>query len=535
MPPIRATSLLALLCLPSMLACKDPGRIDLYLRASDDLDLSAIAEVEVRLLAEATGRELTRSTVAGTNLAELPRLFARTAIDPGTAYVFEVRADTEPAICASGRAVGRSLPVSVGSDTSRSEATVFVACADGITPTGRLRAERALHAAIWAPVQGGALMVGGASVLSYADATAVPLASVELYDIASGQFASTPELLDARILPGVALDAEGRVVVLGGGTARFFDPEQWLDSVEEIDGTARRPKGPIDGGWLGPLTVSLPDGSLALLGIGLHRTPPTLYQASFYDPGTEQIPRDALEKNPANQIVVPIPGQARALLAGGDGGPGESLRPSLFCGAGDCGCGDAPCLVDLADEDAPPSWGPGAGWNDAAGAYLPCPSGGGTAWIVGGKIQDPDAPAQELSVGDVYCYASTPTPSLDLVHVGTLRARNAHGVVAVRGDRLLVVGGFENEAVGGNLVPRGIPEAELVRVSACECEGIEPGDVTDVVVDETLGELGHLLLARASVLLGDGTVLITGNTAIVGTNVEAGSDAWVFNPDLPEE
>jgi hypothetical protein len=149
-------------------------------------------------------------------------------------------------------------------------------------------------------------------------------------------------------------------------------------------------------------------------------------------------------------------------------------------------------------------------------------------------MRDPEAPRQDVSVGDVYCYRDTDTPSMDFVHVGTLRARNAHAVVAVRGDRLLVVGGFTNEPVGGNIVPRGIREAELVTVSACGCEPLGAFDVTDVVVDETLGEVGHLLLARASVLLGDGTVLITGNTTIVGSSIEASSDAWVFNPDLPD-
>lgn len=537
----RTTLALPLLLGLAANACKDPGRIDLLLRLSDELDLAPLGDVEVRLLSGASGSELRRATVSGANLADLPQVFSKSEIDPGSSYVFEVRAAVDTEVCASGRVVGRSLPVTVSSDTAVSSATAYVACADGITKTGQLRDARALSGAIWAPNQGGALLVGGASRVDFSDAstTATPLSSVEVYDVAQGEFSSVPDLLDARMSPGLALDAEGRVVVLGGAAQLFMDPREWLDSVEEIDGAARRGKGLLDGRWVDPRPIALSDGTLALVGVGLHLAPDVTYQASFYDPRTETIPHDAIERFPLNEIAVAFPGRGRALLAGGASGTSDPLRPVLFCDTGDCGCAEAPCLVELGEEGAPETWGAGPGWSDSAGAWLSCPEGGGTAWIVGGRITDPGQPADpDQSVGDVFCYRDTDDPSRAFERVGVLRARNGHGVVALRGNRLLVVGGAWSEAGDGVQLSHGITEAEIVRVSPCACDPIEPEAVTTVVVDPTLDEVGQYLTSRNPLLLGDGTVLVTGvarlNLVDGDPVLQAGTDAWVFNPDLPE-
>lgn len=536
-PPKRSALLLALV-LPLAGACKQPGRLDLLLRSSDDLDLTAVASIEVRLLEDATGAEVGRATVAGSDLAALPELLAKSELGPNVDYVFEVRATVDTGVCASGRVVGRSLPLSVESDTSTDSSTAYVACADGVAPTGRTNDVRTGHAAIWAPAEGGALLIGGASTLVTpgVNPTVTALASVDVYDVAAGQFSTAPPMHEARFLPGAALDAEGAVVVVGGVSDRVYTPEEWLDSVEELDGDERRLEGLTDGRWLEPRTLTLTDGTLAIMGLGVAvqggGLPLLPYQVSFYDPRTQQVPHDAIETTFVNGIVVPFPGRGRALLAGGDAGP-EPARPRLFCEAGQCGCDDGACLIELGDAADPDTWGPGPRWNDAAGAWLPCPEGGGTAYIVGGKTR-PDGADREDIWGDVYCHRDTDEPDTGFVNVGELdEPRTGAGVVALRGGRLLVVGGYDDVAVGEASLPRGKASALILSVSACGCEGLAPGDVTEVPIDDSIGDIGHFLLGRSAVTLGDGTVLITGTASIDVDSVEAGSDAWVFNPDLP--
>lgn len=531
-PRSRRIFLPAIVILALLASCKKPGRLDLLLRPSEDLELAAVDELEVRLLDARDGHEMGRANVAGTDLDALPNLFDRSPIDPHVPYVFEVRAEVAAEVCASGRVVGRSLAVEVASDDAVGAATMYVACAESASPTGRMHVARVGHAAIWAPVQGGALFLGGASQLGSSNATYEGLDSIERYDVATGRFTELPALLEPRFMPGAALDADGRVFVMGGGPGGSLVDQafEWVDTVEEVDGDARRGKGLLDSKWPRPVVLPLSDGTVALFGFGIHGLALPV-QATFYDPATETNARGYLTRGLGeyNLLAVAMAGRDRALLVGAFDEANGEARPSLFCASGCCEA-PGPCFVPLGEEGpparpGPSNWGPGPAWKEAAGAWLACPDGGGTVTITGGHLG-----ASTEALDDIWCYEDAEgEPSREgLSRIGGLNhARWGHGMVAIRPGHVLVVGGTAG--------PNGsVEQAEILRVDPCSCAPLDDADVTEAVIDPSLDNVGRGMWGGSEVVLGDGTVLLSGAmSANAALDLVADDEAWVFMPDLP--
>ena len=73
----RTTPFLPLLLGLAANACKDPGRLDLLLRLSDELDSAPLGDVEVRLLSDASGNVAEAARRLATDRANLYRRMRR--------------------------------------------------------------------------------------------------------------------------------------------------------------------------------------------------------------------------------------------------------------------------------------------------------------------------------------------------------------------------------------------------------------------------------------------------------------------------
>jgi uncharacterized protein (TIGR03382 family) len=150
------------------------------------------------------------------------------------------------------------------------------------TTTGSMSTGRALHAA--AKVAGNRVLVVGGTDTSAID----PLASAELYDVASGTFAVTGPMSVPRLWHAASALADGRALVTGGSsTGAAMDGSGVVDSGEVFD--------PATGTWSPPVhmasqrrfhTSTLLDGGRVLVAGGLDSMASQIGTADVFDPKT---------------------------------------------------------------------------------------------------------------------------------------------------------------------------------------------------------------------------------------------------------
>jgi len=195
--------------------------------------------------------------------------------------------------------------------------------------TGSLTTTRAYHTATLLP-NGKVLVAGG-----YLNGTYGHLESAELYDPASGTWAATGSLVTARAVQSATLLRDGKVLVLGGwGTAN--GTVSVLASAELYD--------PSSGNWAatGSLATGrylntatlLSDGKVLVAGgyVGGTTDDSWLKSAELYDPasGTWAATGDLLTRRAAHTATLLPNGDV--LVAGGYGPSGNYLVAELYVG-----------------------------------------------------------------------------------------------------------------------------------------------------------------------------------------------------------
>jgi hypothetical protein len=189
--------------------------------------------------------------------------------------------------------------------------------ASGIfSPTGSMGTARAYFAAV--ELKDGRVLVAGGQECTYAAlAVCDDLSSAELYDPASGTFSPTGSMVTARAPGSATLLADGRVLVIGGGSiggglnpasAELYDPSTGKFSATGSMGTARS----------GYSATLLRDGRVLVA--GGETSPASATSAELYSPSTGRF-------SPAGSMISPhflqtatLLSDGRVLVAGGGQG-----------------------------------------------------------------------------------------------------------------------------------------------------------------------------------------------------------------------
>ena len=182
-------------------------------------------------------------------------------------------------------------------------------------PTGSMAQPRMGHTATTVQRDGGArvLIVGG-----FDDNSQKTTASAELYDPATGTFAATGSLSQARFGQTATLLADGRVLIAGGQSRALA-----LNSAEVYDPKTGMfvPAGPMAQSRFGQTATLLPNGQVLVAG-GYNASQMWLASAELYDPATGKFsPAGNMESPRVFHAAVAL-ADGRVLITGGSGKPG---------------------------------------------------------------------------------------------------------------------------------------------------------------------------------------------------------------------
>jgi hypothetical protein len=208
--------------------------------------------------------------------------------DPDTDAFTEVAA-TQPHVYGVVVRLRDGRVLLAGGDGGVTAAELFDPDTDTVTPTGSLAQGRSMFTAHTLP--DGRVAVFGGSSLS-AGGIHAPLASIELYDPATGTFTTAPYALTiGRTWHASALVRDGTVLVMGGYTVDTLCSSSvgTVDQVDLVAGTvtpfAALPDGKTSAEWN---AVTLLDGSIVAVGGGACGTATALPEVYFL-PG-EPVP-----------------------------------------------------------------------------------------------------------------------------------------------------------------------------------------------------------------------------------------------------
>ena len=182
---------------------------------------------------------------------------------------------------------------------------------------GEMSVERATHQATL--LETGQVLITGGCAGRGCDPI---LASVELYDPASGSFRPVAAMAKPRAGHAAVALPDGRVFVAGGwtgesatATAEVYDP-----------GTGRwTSAGEMSVARMGPIAVPLPDGRVLIVG-GEPRTGGPVATAEIFDPTTSTFSTVGRMQIPRGSLAAIRLGDGRVLVTGGHRARGEVLR-----------------------------------------------------------------------------------------------------------------------------------------------------------------------------------------------------------------
>jgi hypothetical protein len=187
-----------------------------------------------------------------------------------------------------------------------------------VEPTGRMVQARAGHTATLLP-SGKVLVVGGAGADAY-------LATAELYDPATGNWALTTDLPAPRAGHTATLLQNGLVLVAGGEDANF-EP---LETAVLYDWTTQTwtATGSLNVARLGQTATLLPDSRVLVAG-GQGQVEPELSSAKVYDPtsGTWSVTEDMLTSRRYHTATLLLNGK---VLVAGDDHTGHPNQTELY-------------------------------------------------------------------------------------------------------------------------------------------------------------------------------------------------------------
>jgi hypothetical protein len=283
-----------------------------------------------------------------------------------------------------------SAPRMGGAAAQRGDGQVLVVGGGGSGPplasteiynprTGSFRAGPAMGAARYAPVaaplpDGRVLVAGGSS----ADGSTVVHASAEIYDPATGGFASTGSMGTPRESAAAVALPDGRILVAGGQNTNGV-----LDSTEIFDpATGQFAHGPDLPAPLSRMMAGLlPDGRVLIAGGGFGIG---VTDAYIFDPAAGETEPTAPMNYPRLSGGMAKLADGRLLAVGGSGA-------------------DTPEIYDPRSGTWAVTPGPAQAANEPAVAPLP----GGTVLVAGGYI-----PAGAI-LADAEVFNTDPTPTID--------------------------------------------------------------------------------------------------------------------------
>jgi hypothetical protein len=513
--PLRLLPPLLLLALP-LVACSDPPSLVIRIQQpAAGLDLaSAEGRLRVELLDGNTGAVEQRREVTADGLATgRQRLFESLELIEERSYRVRLVASLDgKKSCA--RAVG--LSPTFRYDEALTELSVYMDCADAASTAAPLQTDRAYHQAVFLPApapHGQVVLVAGASPRTdlAPDDPAKFLDSIEVYNPGEDRFTRRTERLSRPRALHVALRIGDQLLLSLGGMdtdkSGGTTVNEILSYVDRVSADAVTRVHDLTTTRAGHSAVLLEDQGKVLVAGGFTKgTIIPLMTLEIFDPAGKgkppQLPSMTIPRyQPA---LVPFERGRRVLIAGGLWVKDKSYPIDLLCLSGSCTCGTPPCVQQL------PGFGQDAGRIGVTGTLVPCRTGGGAIYLVGGFHTETTPVKKTVLHDDIRC-VDTANPGQGPTRLGgLLKPRGQHTTTLVRGgksgQRLLVAGGYSAEGV---LSTRG----ELVPVS-CDCK------LTGAIKEVELGfRVGH-----TATLLADGTVLLAGGLS--------SDKAERFNPDF---
>lgn len=496
-------------CAPFALGCLNRPVVDIRLVHSPSLSPAAFSTLTLQWR-RPDGDEVIRETrllsvALGADVDDLPEL------QVGARYQVELSAEANAA-CASRRAVGRSLAFTHRDADYR--IPVHIGCADEFFGMPGPKSARVGDALLALP-DGGALLAGGARAATRGAEQSLRfsalqqgglISSIERYDPAEGRFAETSTLAVPRAEVGAVALPEGAGLV-GGTLERASCSRQ----VELSFRAATSPGASLAEARCGARALHLSAAGAVVVVGGAPASEPGGAAPTEVEVFGEDL-RTAAQRGPSDVVARHGP----HLLALSDG------RSALVVGGNDADAAPAVVRVDAdctggrtggACLSAVSGWAGLANVRHFALSAVQCGSGGRTLYLTGGR-SGPEGMGRD----DIFCAVENDGAVGSLASVGQLpEARYRHRSVAVRGDRLLLV--------GGQLADRAATDALLVQVSPCACEPVT--EISRVSLP-----VGGTLLHHHAVRLADGAVLLLGGLAVEGDTYTPRGEAALFVPDL---
>jgi hypothetical protein len=204
---------------------------------------------------------------------------------------------------------GRILAVGGTTTTSSVGALASVEIYDpasGIWTSGPSLREARAYPVVVSLADGRVLVVGGAR-------DKVPLASTEIFDPTSGTWTAGPAMTTPRsVFAGVRL-TDGRVLVVGGGTTREAGPATASAEIYDPASNTWRATAPMHEPRAYPTATLLPDGRVLVVGgeTTYQAAGPVLGSAELFDPHAGTWTK-------TGPLVVPVYGHSATLLSNGD-------------------------------------------------------------------------------------------------------------------------------------------------------------------------------------------------------------------------
>jgi hypothetical protein len=373
--------------------CADGGVVEIHLSHPADLRPSEqLSELVIRILDADLSRRIVEVQIDGRDVGH-GGVADLGALRPGQRYVAHVVANArERCLASGGRVVGRSVPFEHRSGPYR--VPVQVGCADEYAAVEPLHFPRLAHALV--PLSDGSAYVfgGGRNQLYAAPGVEIPepfeglndTRLVERYQPAERGFSDHAVLDEVRVLPSGTATTDDAMAVVGGQLASIF-----CDSQVEVvlaSGQIARRVSALDERQCGPTVARIGD-RIAIVGGALRNDaadPPYQHDAVILDGLANGVIAELdTGRYRYSPVVVPFDDGSGAFVAGGGAVPFAEI---LWLPPG----GEP--------RFEPVLGGPDPGWTEGQAAFVPCASGGGAVYVVGGSYGGPDPEALDRT----WCY-----------------------------------------------------------------------------------------------------------------------------------
>lgn len=322
------------------------------------------------------------------------------------------------------------------------------------------------------------------------------LGNVDIYDPATGEWGSAPDMLAARIGHTMTLLLDGRVLVVGGQTAGVG---QFLDSAEIYDPRTNTwaATGSMGAKRMFHTATLLPDGQVVVVG-GMNRDFP-LDTTETYNPASGTWYSTG-KINPARYShTATLMANDSILIVGGQNYSGYVAKTQLYIPSSS-----------------------GYSWWDTSGDNLFVREGHSSILLPNGKVLvvggNPPSGAS-LTSCELYDPSAllVDPPANPWKATGSLnKARTAFGMTLLSNGKVLVAGGFYSDAT---LMDRRVSSRIDVIAAGSALTEVEIYDP----VSETWTTVASLNEARRSpsaILLPDGKVLVTGLDSLTNASAE---------------